>query len=480
MSQIKKYIESDITFEELPRLVLIENVHVYDPVVKIDEKLHVITENGKIAQLLKKKPANFKGRTIAYPGALLMPGLYDMHIHLREPGREDEETIMSGSFASANGGYTGIACMPNTDPAIDSQEVINYIKKQAVDSLVDVHPIAAITKAREGKELAPIAEMVEAGAVGISDDGSPVMNAELMRRALEYSKMFDIPVLGHEEDINLSKNRHMHEGFYSTKLGIPGIPSVSEEIMVARDIMLTEYTGGRFHVCHISTRGSVDLVRQARQKDLKVTCEVTPHHFTLTDREVESFNSNTKMNPPLRSFDDVEAILAGIKDGTIDAIASDHAPHSIEEKETEYIYAPFGITGVETQWGLIVTELLHKKIISLRKIFDLNLYEVKVWTSLLSRGTSTAGELSNISDVPRSRTYDILESLEKKGFIVMKLGKPIKFVALKPEEVVEYYMNNPQQKSTIENLVLEDQVVDWVMGQVKVSEKNQSFDELMN
>jgi len=371
MSQIKTYITEHEGFEQLPKLVLLENVNVYDPSEKIDEKLHVVIENGKISQLLKNKPSNFKGKILKYNNAMLMPGLYDMHVHLREPGREDEETIHTGSLASANGGYTGIACMPNTDPAIDSQAVINYIKKQSSDSLVDVHPVAAITKKREGKELAPIAEMVEAGAVGISDDGSPVMNAELMRRALEYSKMFDIPVLGHEEDVNLSKNRHMHEGFYSTKLGLPGIPSVSEEIMVARDIMLTEYAGGRFHVCHISTKGSVDLVRQAKAKGINVTCEVTPHHFTLTDQAVESFDTNTKMNPPLRAQEDLEAILAGLRDGTIDAIASDHAPHSIEEKEVEYIYAPFGITGIETQWGLIVTELLKKKIINLRKIYDL-------------------------------------------------------------------------------------------------------------
>ena len=371
MSQIKKQINDATEFEKLPKLIMIEGVKVFDPVQKIDDKLNVVIENGIIKQVVKNKPSGFKGKVFSFPDAMLMPGLYDMHVHLREPGREDEETIKSGSFASANGGYTGIACMPNTDPAIDSQEIVNYISKQASDLLVDVHPVAAITKGRKGEELAPIAEMVEAGAVGISDDGSPVMNAELMRRALEYSKMFDIPVLGHEEDANLSRNRHMHEGFYSTKLGLPGIPSVSEEIMVARDIMLTEYTGGRFHVCHISTRGSVDLVRQAKAKGLKVTCEVTPHHFTLTDREVESFDTNTKMNPPLRSDKDLEAILQGLKDGTIDAIASDHAPHSIEEKEAEYIYAPFGITGIETQWGLIVTQLLRNKVVSLRRVYDL-------------------------------------------------------------------------------------------------------------
>jgi dihydroorotase len=371
MSQIKKYNNSDLTFEQMPKKLLLQDVHVFDPVEKLDEKLNIIIENGKIGQIVKKKPSNFNGQIIKANGAMALPGMFDMHVHLREPGREDEETIMSGSMASANGGYTGIACMPNTDPAIDSQEVINYIKRQSSGSLVDVYPVAAITKRRKGEELAPIAEMVEAGAVGISDDGSPVMNAELMRRALEYSKMFGIPVLGHEEDDNLSKNRHMHEGFYSTKLGIPGIPSVSEEIMVARDIMLTEYTGGRFHVCHISTAKSVELVRQAKAKGISVTCEVTPHHFTLTDKEVESFDTNTKMNPPLRSADDLNAILAGLKDGTIDAIASDHAPHSVEEKEAEYIYAPFGITGIETQWGLIVTELLKKKVITMRKLYDL-------------------------------------------------------------------------------------------------------------
>jgi dihydroorotase len=260
--------------------------------------------------------------------------------------------------------------MPNTEPAIDTQEVVSFICEETKDYLVDVHPVAAITKARAGKELAPIAEMVEAGAVAISDDGSPVMNAEIMRRSLEYSKMFDIPILGHEEDVNLSKNRHMHEGYYSTKLGIQGIPSLSEEILVARDIMLTEFTGGRFHVCHISSKGSVELVRQAKAKGLNVTCEVTPHHFTLTDKAVESYDTNTKMSPPLRSEEDRLGIIEGLKDGTIDAIATDHAPHSIEEKEAEYIYAPFGITGLETALGLIKTQLLDTKIIGLKDIYD--------------------------------------------------------------------------------------------------------------
>ncbi len=370
MSQIKKHKNIQNSFNKLPDKLLIRNAQVIDPLEKLDDKVSIVIEKNKIADILKSPPNSFSGEIIEADKTILMPGFFDMHVHLREPGREDEETIETGSLAAANGGYTGVACMPNTDPAIDSQEVINYINEQSNELLVDVHPIAAITKGREGKELAPIAEMIEAGAVAISDDGSPVMNSEVMRRALEYSKMFGIAVLGHEEDFNLSKNRHMHEGFYSTKLGIQGIPSVSEEMMIARDIMLTEYTGGKFHVCHISTKGGVELVRQAKEKGISVTCEVTPHHFTLTDQAVESFDTNTKMSPPLRSDEDRIALIEGLKDGTIDVIATDHAPHSIEEKEAEYIFAPFGIIGLETAIGLIVTELYNKKVISLKDIYN--------------------------------------------------------------------------------------------------------------
>jgi dihydroorotase len=362
-------------FESLPKKILFKDIQVVDNSEKLNGKKSVIIQNGKISDVLDKPPASFDGDILGEDANLiLMPGFFDMHVHFREPGREDEETLETGSFTAANGGFTGVACMPNTDPAIDTQEVVNFICEETKDYLVDVHPVAAITKAREGKELAPIAEMVEAGAVAISDDGSPVMNAEIMRRALEYSKMFDIPILGHEEDANLSKNRHMHEGYYSTKLGIQGIPSLSEEIMVARDIMLTEFTGGRFHVCHISSKGSVELVRQAKAKGIQVTCEVTPHHFTLTDKEVESYDTNTKMSPPLRSDNDRLSIIEGLKDGTIDVIATDHAPHSIEEKEAEYIYAPFGITGLETAIGLIISQLLETKTLRLKDIYDRCVY----------------------------------------------------------------------------------------------------------
>jgi len=370
MSTLNKNLTSRRIESAIPEKLMIKNTHVVDVSEKLDSVKSIIIQKGKIVDILEKPPENFEGEVIENDQSLVMPGWFDMHVHLREPGREDEETLISGSNAAANGGFTGVACMPNTEPAIDSQEIVNFIREQTQRGLVDVHPVAAITKGRKGEQLAPIAEMVDAGAVAISDDGTPLMNAELMRRALEYSKMFDIPILGHEEDANLSKNRHMHEGFYSTKLGIQGIPSISEEIFIARDIMLTEYTGGKFHVCHISTRGGVELVRQAKAKGLKVTCEVTPHHFTLTDQVVESYDTNTKMSPPLRSDTDREALIEGLKDGTIDAIATDHAPHSIEEKEAEYIYAPFGITGLETAAGLIISQLYDQKILTFADIYE--------------------------------------------------------------------------------------------------------------
>jgi dihydroorotase len=399
-------------FENLPNKVLLQNVHAIDTNEKLDKKCHIEIEDGKISKLFDEVPEKYSEDVIDCKGAYVMPGFFDMHVHFREPGREDEETIVSGSFAAANGGFTAAACMPNTDPPIHTQEVVNYIKKQAADLLVDVYPIAAISKFRKGEELAPIAELVEAGAVAISDDGSPVMNSEVMRRALEYSKMFGIPVLGHEEDMNLAKDRHMHEGFYSTKLGIQGIPSLSEEVLVARDIMLTEYTGGKFHVCHVSTKGSLDLVRKAKDKGLPVTCEVTPHHFTLTDKEVESFDTNTKMNPPLRTAEDVEAMKEGLRDGTIDAIATDHAPHSIEEKEAEYIYAPFGILGLETAIGLINSQLIETKTLKITDLYDLCVKKPREILNIQVPKIKQ-GELANLSlfDLSTKWTYNV-----DKGF----------------------------------------------------------------
>jgi len=354
----KTIIISRQQFQDLPPKVLLRGGRVVDPERQIDEELDVVIEHGQITALGRIQPNQFEGEIIDVSGKVISPGWMDMHVHLREPGREDEETIESGTLAAANGGFTAVCCMPNTQPPIDTQEIIQYIKDRAKNSLVSVYPIAAISKNREGKELAEILELVEQGAVAISDDGSPVMNAELMRRALEYAKMAGIPVIGHEEDITMTAGAQINEGFYSTRLGLGAWPSVAEDIMVIRDILLTEYTGSQFHVAHISSRNAVELVRQAIQKGVRVTAEVTPHHFALTDEAVMTYDTNTKMNPPLRSEADRQALIEGLKDGTIAVIATDHAPHAYEEKEAEYIYAPFGIIGLETALGLIITHLV--------------------------------------------------------------------------------------------------------------------------
>ncbi len=358
MKLTKTIIISRQQFQDLPPKVLLRGGRVVDPERQIDEELDVVIEHGQITALGRIQPNQFEGEIIDVSGKVISPGWMDMHVHLREPGREDEETIESGTLAAANGGFTAVCCMPNTQPPIDTQEIIQYIKDRAKNSLVSVYPIAAISKNREGKELAEILELVEQGAVAISDDGSPVMNAELMRRALEYAKMAGIPVIGHEEDITMTAGAQINEGFYSTRLGLGAWPSVAEDIMVIRDILLTEYTGSQFHVAHISSRNAVELVRQAIQKGVRVTAEVTPHHFALTDEAVMTYDTNTKMNPPLRSEADRQALIEGLKDGTIAVIATDHAPHAYEEKEAEYIYAPFGIIGLETALGLIITHLV--------------------------------------------------------------------------------------------------------------------------
>jgi dihydroorotase len=301
------------------------------------------------------------------------PGFLDMHVHFREPGYEHKETLETGIRAAANGGFTAVCTMPNTNPAVDHEALVRWIIEQSKalsNGIVDIYPVAAITKAREGKELAPMLELAEAGAVGFSDDGAPVGNSEIMRRALEYASMTGSPIIQHAEESCLTKGGVMNEGFVSTSLGMQPIPPIAEEIVIARDLKLAEYTSAPYHVAHISTKGSVQLIRNAKKNNLKVTCEVTPHHFTLTDEIVRTFNTNTKMNPPLRSQEDVEAVKEGLKDGTIDVIATDHAPHSFDEKQVEFLFAPFGIVGLETAVGLALNELLHAKILTLSQIIE--------------------------------------------------------------------------------------------------------------
>lgn len=305
-------------------------------------------------------------------GAYISGGWMDMHVHLREPGYEHKETIETGCKAAAFGGFTEVACMPNTNPAIDSRDVVEFITKRADKLPVDVHPIGCVSKERDGKAIAEMADMKEGGAVAFSDDGDPVYNAELMRVALEYSSMLEMPVINHEEDLKLSRPGHMHEGKVSARLGIDGTPGIAEETMIARDILLAEFTGGHIHVAHISTAQSVELVRRAKADGINVTTEVCPHHFDLTDEEIEArdFDTNVKMHPPLRTQEDVDAMIEGLADGTIDAICTDHAPHAIEEKEVEFIYAPNGIIGLETAWSVSVQQLLESGVLELPDLLD--------------------------------------------------------------------------------------------------------------
>ncbi len=305
-------------------------------------------------------------------GAYVSPGWMDMHVHLREPGYEHKETVSTGCDSAAAGGFTAVACMPNTNPPIHTRDVVSYVLKQAAGLPVDVYPIGAVSKDRAGKSLSEMSDMKEGGAVAFSDDGDPVQDSRLMRIALEYSAMLDMPIINHEEDLLLSRPGHMHEGRVSTRLGLAGTPSIAEEIMIARDILLAELTGGHIHVAHISTRKGVDLVRDARKKGINVTTEVCPHHFDLTDEEIErrDFDTNWKMHPPLRTADDVEAMIEGLADGTIDVICTDHAPHSVDEKEVEFIYAPNGIIGLETAWSVICKRLVQPGRLSLQQVVE--------------------------------------------------------------------------------------------------------------
>lgn len=305
-------------------------------------------------------------------GALVSAGWMDMHVHFREPGFEHKETIETGCRAAAFGGFTEVACMPNTKPATHTRDVVEYIRKKAEGEAVSVHPIGCVTKDRAGKSIAEMADMKKGGAVAFSDDGDPVYNSQVMRVALEYSSMLGMPIINHEEDLELSRPGHMNEGEVSTRLGLDGTPGIAEETMIARDILLAGFTGGHIHVAHISTRKAVDLVRQAKEDGINVTTEVCAHHFDLTDEEIEKrqFDTNVKMHPPLRTADDVEAMIEGLADGTIDVICTDHAPHAIEEKEVEFIYAPNGIIGLETAWSITVKRLLQPRVLSMEQVLE--------------------------------------------------------------------------------------------------------------
>ena len=344
--------------------MLIKGGTVVDPLTGSLAVSDILIENGVITDI-GRDLSSLDAEIINAEGKLVAPGLIDMHVHLREPGFEAKETVETGCQAAVRGGFTAVAAMPNTNPVADNRSVIRYVLEKAREAgLARVYPIGALTKESLGKELSEMADLKDAGAVALSDDGRPVEDSAVMRRAMQYAGMLDLPVISHCEDLKLVAGGVMNESFTSTRVGLRGIPSAAEEIIVARDIILAELTGCRLHIAHVSTEGSVRLVREAKARGVRVTAEVTPHHFTLTDQAVVGYSTATKVNPPLRGEADVAAIRAGIADGTIDVIATDHAPHTIEEKDVEYDMAPFGMVGLETAVGLVWTELVSKGVIS--------------------------------------------------------------------------------------------------------------------
>lgn len=393
-------------------MILIKNGRVIDPVNNVDCIKNILISKDRIEgypENIEIFESNRKVKVINATEMVVVPGLIDIHVHLREPGYEHKETIRTGTLAAAAGGFTSIACMPNTNPVNDNASVTDYILlKVLTEGVVNVFPIGAITKGEEGKELAEIGEMCQAGCVGISDDGMPVVNSNLMRRAMEYIRSFNIPVITHAEDKYLSDGGVVNEGKYSTLLGLKGIPSASEEVMIARDVRLSELTGTHLHVCHVSTEGSVRIIKDAKKRGVKVTAEATPHHFILSDEEVLDFNTNAKMNPPLRSKKDVKAIRKGLKDGTIDVIATDHAPHSEDEKNVEFDKAPFGIVGLETALPLSLT-LVDQKVLTLNQVIE-KLTVLPARTINIDRGTLGQNKMADVTIFDPNESFTVDKS----------------------------------------------------------------------
>lgn len=351
--------------------LLIKGGRIVDPASRIDGIFDILIEKGKIVDI-KSNIGTQSAKSINASNLIVSPGFIDMHVHLREPGQEDKETIRTGSLAAAKGGFTSIACMPNTIPVNDNQGVTKFILSEAKkNTSVNVFPIAAITKDQKGEELTDMADLKNAGAVAFSDDGQPVYDSQTMRHALEYSKLLNFLIIDHCEDKNLSRNGVMHEGYYSYLFGLKGIPSSSEDVIVARNIILAEKADARIHLAHLSTKLSVELIQNAKKKGIKVTTEITPHHMFLNDSDLKTYDTNLKVNPPIRSNKDSKALIEAVKDGIIDVFVTDHAPHTPDEKTVEFNEAPFGINGLETAVSLILDRLVNKKIISLEKFIEM-------------------------------------------------------------------------------------------------------------
>ncbi|RLS62956.1 MAG: dihydroorotase [Planctomycetota bacterium] len=376
--------------------LLIQGGRIIDPSQAIDRIDDLLVRDGIILAIGQSSHEKVD-ETIDATGLIVTPGLIDMHVHLREPGREEDETIETGTRAALAGGFTSVACIPNTEPPIDTQAAVEFIHQKAVRAdTCNVFVVGCVSRNREGKELAEIGQLVEAGAVAFSDDGAPIYDAELMRRAFEYCRMFDKPIFAHEEVLELSRGGVMHEGLVSLVLGLTGMPAAAEEVMIGRDIALAEVTGGRLHVMHVSTARGVELIRAAKARGTRVTAEACPHHFTLTDESLRGFDSNAKMSPPLRTAVDVEAIISGLVDGAIDCIATDHAPHAPEKKMLEIDRAPFGILGLETALGLSITRLVATGRIGWPRLVEaMSLLPAQILG--VTRGTLRTGAIADIT-----------------------------------------------------------------------------------
>jgi dihydroorotase len=391
--------------------ILIKGGRVIDPSQQIDRKTDLLIEDGRVASILEDPPADDVrsdgAEVIDATGLIVAPGFIDLHVHLREPGEEYKETIASGAAAAVAGGFTSICAMPNTKPVNDNASVTRFIIDKAREARqARVYPVGAITRESKGEELAEMAEMKEAGAVAVSDDGRPVMDSQVMRHAMEYARDHGLVVVDHCQDLHLAAGGVMNEGRYSTLLGLKGMSRAAEDSHVARDIMLAELTGARIHIAHISTAGSVELVRRAKKQGIPVTCEVTPHHLALTDAAVVGFDTNTKMSPPLRSEEDRAALMEGVRDGTIDAIATDHAPHHLDEKMLEYDLAPSGVVGLETAFGLALTVLHHSNNVSLSRIIEmLTVGPARAFS--LPGGTLAVGSPADVTLIDPDREWTV-------------------------------------------------------------------------
>ena len=401
--------------------ILIKNGRVLDPTVNLDSQMDVLVQDGKIAQIAQSIAAPQNTQVIDATGKWVTPGLIDMHVHLRDPGQRHKETIATGTRAAAAGGFTTVCCMPNTSPVIDNEIVVEYItSKAAKEGVVNVLPVGSITKGLVGQELSVIGEMKDAGICAISDDGKTVDDPSLLKTAMNYAKMFDLPILSHCEDLRLVGKGQINAGAHAQRMGFRGIAPEAEEIIIARDIVLARVTGARLHICHISTAEGVALVRDAQKAGLPVTAEVCPHHFTLTDEDIADYDANYKMSPPLRSRRDRDALLAGLADGTITVIATDHAPHHEDEKNCEFEDAMNGIVGLETAVPLCITELVHTGILTpLQFVATLSTNPAKI-LKIENKGHLQPGADGDITIIDPNERYVI----DKNAFCSMSKNTP--------------------------------------------------------